>query len=198
MVSWGMKPHASLPSPFHIVDLEPTQSERIEAVAAMLVDEFKEHHPKGWPTLADAREEVQEAFGPGRVHRVAVSSEGAVLGFIGAIPTYHGRLWELHPLVVAAAFQGQGVGSALVRDLERLGQEQGIIAITLGTDDEDNQTSLGGCELYPDVLAHLQSIRNLNRHPYEFYQKLGYALIGAIPDANGAGRPDILMAKRLR
>lgn len=185
-------------APFSIVDLEPSQSERIEAVAAMLVAQFQDHHPAAWPTLADAREEVQEAFAPGRVRRVAVSADGAVLGFIGAIPTYHGRLWELHPLVVAAAAQGRGVGSALVRDLERLGREQGVLAITLGTDDEDNQTSLGGVDLYPNVLAHLQSIRNLNRHPYEFYQKLGYAIIGAIPDANGFGRPDILMAKRLR
>lgn len=33
--------------------------------------------------------------------------------------------------------------------------------------------------------------------PYEFYQKLGYAIIGVVPDANGLGKPDILMAKRV-
>jgi len=38
-------------------------------------------------------------------------------------------------------------------------------------------------------------IRNLGRHPYEFYQKLGYVIVGVIPDANGLGKPDILMAK---
>jgi aminoglycoside 6'-N-acetyltransferase I len=34
-------------------------------------------------------------------------------------------------------------------------------------------------------------------HPYEFYQKLGYVIVGVIPDANGPGKPDILMAKSL-
>jgi hypothetical protein len=36
------------------------------------------------------------------------------------------------------------------------------------------------------------------RHPNEFYQKLGYEIVGVIPDANGLGKHDILMAKSLR
>ena len=47
------------------------------------------------------------------------------------------------------------------------------------------------------AVGRLAGIRNLRRHPYEFYQKLGYVIIGAIPDANGFGKPDILMAKRI-
>lgn len=38
---------------------------------------------------------------------------------------------------------------------------------------------------------------SLRRHPYEFYLKLGYTVVGVIPDANGPGKPDILMATRL-
>jgi len=48
------------------------------------------------------------------------------------------------------------------------------------------------------VLGHARRIRNLRRHPYGFYQKLGFALVGVLPDANGPGRPDIFMAKRVR
>ncbi len=40
-------------------------------------------------------------------------------------------------------------------------------------------------------------IRNINRHPYEFYQKVGYQIVGVIPNANGLGKPDIIMAKSL-
>ena len=64
-------------------------------------------------------------------------------------------------------------------------------------DDEDNRTSVGGVDLYPNVLEHLANIKNLHRHPYEFYQKLGYVIVGIIPDANGKGKPDIFMAKRV-
>jgi len=34
-------------------------------------------------------------------------------------------------------------------------------------------------------------------HPVNFYLKLGYVIVGIIPDANGMGKPDILLAKRV-
>ncbi len=40
-------------------------------------------------------------------------------------------------------------------------------------------------------------IRNLHGHPYEFYLKNGFSIVGAVPDANGYGKPDIIMAKRV-
>lgn len=41
------------------------------------------------------------------------------------------------------------------------------------------------------------AVRPEGGHPYEFYQTLGFVILGVIPDANGLGKPDILMAKRL-
>lgn len=186
------------PLPFTIADFDPTRSDWIDSAASMLVAEFREHHPEAWPRYDDAVDEVRESLAAGRVSRVAVRDDETVIGWIGAIPAYSGRVWELHPLVVRAPFQGRGVGSALVRDLEWQARERGVATIQLGTDDENHQTSLGGVDLFPDVLHHLQCIQNLNRHPFTFYQKLGYHIIGAIPDANGFGKPDILMAKRLQ
>ncbi len=34
-------------------------------------------------------------------------------------------------------------------------------------------------------------------HLYGFYQRVGYTIVGVLPDANGFGRPDIFMAKRI-
>jgi aminoglycoside 6'-N-acetyltransferase I len=34
-------------------------------------------------------------------------------------------------------------------------------------------------------------------HALTFYRRHGYGIVGVLPDVNGAGRPDILMAKRL-
>lgn len=84
---------------------------------------------------------------------------------------------------------------AAVTDLEAYVGARGGLTITLGTDDENDQTSLSGINLYPNVWEHIARIRNLKSHPYEFYQKLGYVIVGVVPDANGIGKPDILMAK---
>ena len=34
-------------------------------------------------------------------------------------------------------------------------------------------------------------------HPAGFYMRQGFEIVGLIPDANGPGKPDILMAKRV-
>ena len=43
----------------------------------------------------------------------------------------------------------------------------------------------------------MRSIRNLRDHPYEFYLRVGFRIAGVLPDANGRGKPDIFLAKRV-
>ena len=74
---------------------------------------------------------------------------------------------------------------------------RGATTLYLGADDEDGRTSLSETDLYPNPLDHLASIENPGRHPYEFYRACGFSVVGVIPDANGPGKPDILMAKRI-
>ena len=54
-----------------------------------------------------------------------------------------------------------------------------------------------GVDLYDNLPQRLATVRNLRRHPFEFYQRLGFTIVGVVPDANGPGKPDILMAKRI-
>ena len=69
--------------------------------------------------------------------------------------------------------------------------------IYLGTDDERFQTSLSEGDLFENTFEKIENIINYHNHPYEFYQKIGYKIVGVLPDANGAKKPDIIMAKRL-
>jgi aminoglycoside 6'-N-acetyltransferase I len=181
-----------------IADLRADDAQAIEQVAAILVAAFADHWPAAWPNLAAARVTVLESFGAERVSRVALDEHGAAAGWIGGSAQYHGHVWELHPLAVHPAWQGRGVGRALVADFEAQVRARGGLTIWLGTDDEDNLTSLSGVNLFPDVLDHAERIQNLRHHPFEFYQKVGFVIVGVLPDANGPGKPDIFMAKSVR
>ena len=182
----------------NIVSLLPDNDHLIQQAAQLLLDAFHEHWPEAWPTLEEGLEEVHEMLQTERICRVAVDEQGNLLGVIGGIPQYDGHIWELHPLAVQPNMQGKGVGRALVEDFEEQVRLKGGLTITLGSDDDDNMTSLSGIDLYENLWKKIQNIRNLKNHPFEFYQKLGYVITGVVPDANGVGKPDILMSKRIR
>jgi aminoglycoside 6'-N-acetyltransferase I len=169
----------------------------IRQAAQLLVDAFREHWPDAWPTLEEALKEVHEMLESERICRVAMDEQGNLLGIIGGIPGYDGNVWELHPLAVQPSQQGRDIGRALVEDFEEQVRVQGGLTITLGSDDEDGMTSLSNVDLYENLWEKIRDIRNYKNHPFEFYQKLGYVITGVVPDANGKGKPDILMAKRI-
>ena len=181
----------------HIMDLTTGDERRLDAVATLLSEGFADTGSRAWSTPEAARLEVEESLREGGISRVAVDADGAVIGWIAGMPEYEGNVWELHPLVVAPGRRDQGIGRALVRDFEEQVRQRGGLTIVLGTDDEDGRTSIGDVDLYPDVLGAVRTVHVLRDHPLVFYQKIGFAIVGVIPDANGAGKPDILMAKRV-
>ncbi|HEX2095560.1 MAG TPA: GNAT family N-acetyltransferase [Longimicrobiaceae bacterium] len=180
-----------------IADLVPEDGDAVVQAAELLVEGFREYWPEAWPDLDSALAEVRESFAPDRISLAARDPEGRVVGWIGGIRQYDGLVWELHPLVVHAAHRRRGIARALVAALERRTADAGGITLWLGSDDMSGQTSLGGVDLYPDVLGHLARIRNLRDHPYEVYQRLGFVITGVMPDASGPGRPDLFLAKRI-
>jgi aminoglycoside 6'-N-acetyltransferase I len=180
-----------------IIDLKLKKACWIEPAASLLFDAFRVNWPDAWPTLEDAREEIGDAFSEDRIALGALSETGTLLGWIGAIPTYEGKVWELHPLAVDPQTHGRGIGRHLVEGLEAEIALRGGQTLWLGTDDENNLTTVGGMDLYPNPLEHLTQIKNLGGHPFEFYRKLGFVITGVMPDANGFGKPDIYMAKRV-
>ena len=180
---------------FTIEDLTATDDARVDGAAQLLNAAFA---PLGvWTTIAEARQEVVESVSPDKVSRVAVSDDGKVVGWIGAIQQYDGFVWELHPIVVNESQRRQGVGRALVSDLERILSERGALTLWAGSDDLAGETSLGQIDLYPALPAAFGQVRSWGRHPLPFYRELGFHVIGVMPDANGPGRPDIFLGKRL-
>ena len=165
-------------------------------MAQLLVDAFREHWDDAWETFVDGLKEVEEMCEAERICLVAVDDD-KLLGMIGGIPEYDGNVWELHPLAVQPGLQGKGIGRALVLALEEQVRQRGGLTIMLGSDDQDDMTSLANVDLYVDLWDKVKNIQNFKGHPYEFYQKMGYVITGVVPDANGLGKPDIMMSKRV-
>jgi aminoglycoside 6'-N-acetyltransferase I len=178
-----------------IEDLTAAEPGGIEAAAQLLHAAFS---PLGaWTTMAEARDEVIASTSADRVSRVARSSEGAVIGWIGAIRQYDGLVWELHPIVVDKSHRRHGVGRALILDLESVLTAHGALTLWAGSDDLAGETSLGGVDLYRALPKRLAEVHSWGGHPLPFYRRLGFHITGVMPDANGPGRPDIFLAKRL-
>jgi aminoglycoside 6'-N-acetyltransferase I len=57
--------------------------------------------------------------------------------------------------------------------------------------------TLYGVDLYENPLGALANIRSKRKHAYEFWLKIGFSIVGVMPDAEGRGKPAILLAKRI-
>jgi aminoglycoside 6'-N-acetyltransferase I len=154
--------------------------------------------PHAWPKPEDAMVELVERLIPENTLLAVVDNE-EVLGWGGILaPVYNGNVFELHPLCVHPKHQRKGIGRLLVTALEDEARKQGGLTIHLGADDELElgQTSLANTDLYIDLPNQLINF-NPGTHQSAFYLKVGYKIIGVMPDANGKGKPDIYFGKRL-
>jgi aminoglycoside 6'-N-acetyltransferase I len=147
-----------------IVDLKADAEDLVNQAARLLLDAFR-NRTEDWQDPESARQEVLSSLAPDRISRVLVDESGMALGWIGGIPMYGGRVWELHPLVVSESHRRRGIGRALVEDLERLVALRGALTLWAGSDDENCETTLSGTDLYPDIPGSIRSIRNLGHHP---------------------------------
>ena len=149
-----------------------------------------------WPTLNEetAIETVNDCISDGSIC-LGIKLHDILIGWLGIRPLYD-RTWELHPMLISHDFQGKGYGKILLYEAERIASEQGIIGIFAGSDDETGKTSLSGQDINGEnIFDVIKGIKNLENHPYEFYIKCGYSIIGIIPNANGHRKPDILLWK---
>lgn len=179
-----------------IVDFGALDTAR-HAEAATILRDALAHLPSAYNAPGEAEAEVALRCVDGDWLGYAAMDGDRLVGWSGAIRTYsHG--WEIHPLVVAPDRQRRGIGSALLAALESRARGEGALTLFLGSDDDYGGTSLYGRELWPDVVDHVATTEPTDRgHALTFYRRHGYRIVELLPDVNGAGRPDIVLAKRL-
>lgn len=170
----------------------------IDSVAELLRDGFSDTGTDSWSTMDECLTTVRGSIDEKKISLIAIDENDGLLGWAAGECLYDEHTWELEVLVVDRQSQEKGVGGKLLSDFEAAVLDRKGLNVFLGSDDENERTSLGGIELYPDPLQHLARIKNIDRHPFEFYLKQGYSITGVVPDANGIGKPDIFMTKRLR
>lgn len=156
------------------------------------------HLPSGYQRAGEAEAEVALRSNDAEWVGYAALQGERLVGWIGALRAYtHG--WEVHPLLVAPGHQRRGIGSALLERLETHARSDGILTLFLGSDDDYGGTTLFERDLMPDLLHYAATVEATARgHALNFYRRHGYQVVGLLPDVNGAGRPDILLAKRLQ
>lgn len=179
-----------------IVPFESLNADQREA-AADILRRTTARWPSAYGTPERARLETAQFVDKDERLALAAMEHGAVRGWIGAITQGYDFGWELHPLVVAPEHQYRGIGTQLVRALEDRARAEGICTLYVGSDDEFAGTNIHGIDLYPDIPRHIRDVAPTGGHPLAFYRKVGFTVVGLIPDVNGPGKPDILMAKRL-
>ena len=178
-----------------IVGFEALDADQLVQAAAILERAFA-HQPAAWPTPEERAEEVRSFLEDDEREAIAALMGERVVGWIGWIES-HSHSWELHPLAVDPDWQGRGIGRRLAAELEARAREAGMLSVWLGTDDDFGGTNLFGVDVYPGVLAHAARAKATKGHPVGFYRKLGYEVVGLFPDANGFGKPEVLMPKRI-
>jgi len=129
---------------------------------------------------------------------IAALNEEEVIGWCGILPQYDGKVFELHPLVVRHDWQRKGIGTALVNEIAAIARGKGGLTLYAGADDEKpgGETSFANADLYDDLPKRIREF-DPGKHQAAFYLKNGFKIIGVIPDANGTGKPDIFLARRL-
>ena len=123
----------------------------------MLAEAFPDEN--GWPTIELGLAEIEWVAKDGFV-LAAIEGE-QVRGWVGGLEEYRGRVWELHPIVVAKDRRLQGTGRVLVEAFEAEARRRGGLTATLGTDDHYGQTSVFDVNLYRDLPAHISGLRDL-------------------------------------
>jgi aminoglycoside 6'-N-acetyltransferase I len=174
----------------------------IEQAVRIMLESFPDDEM--WPDLNEkkALETVTNSLDEKNIC-IGLKVGNELAGWVCLSPMYgkieNEETWNLQPLAVSTKFKGRGFGKILMNEVERLAREKNIIGILLSSGDEADKTSLSDREISGEnVIEEIKNIKNYKNHPYEFYQKCGYSIIGIVPNGYGLRRTDIWLWKDIR
>ena len=177
---------------YTIININESEN-TIKQAAEILNQEF----PGMCPDINSALIEVNECIGEPNIC-IGIKNGNNLVGWAGLRPMYE-VTWELHPMVIKNEYQRKGYGKILLNELEKIALKRKIIGIFAGSDDETNSTSLSEKDITKEnIFYEIQNVKNYRNHPYDFYIKCGYLIVGIIPNANGDRKPDIWLWKDIR
>ncbi|MBX9927741.1 MAG: GNAT family N-acetyltransferase [Gemmatimonadaceae bacterium] len=121
-----------------------------------------------WITLGRTAEQCRSVLEPPKEIRIAVEDDGTPLGLI-AIDMRGLVRGYIQTVVVAAHARGRGVGTALIAAAEQ--------------------------EIFCESPNAFICVSSFNQEARRLYERLGYALVGALTDFVVAGHDELLLRK---
>ena len=183
---------------FPIVDLKPEDTALIQQTA-QIAYETSQTISKIWlPDMDAALEEVYDSLNQDEGVSRVLLIDNTVAAWIGIFPLYS-KIVEIHPLIVNPAYQNRGLGRRMVAQAIAWAERRGALTLFVGTSDETMATSLSllGIGLYGNPGGAIANFHQLKSHPCGFWLKMGFRIVGVLPDAEGPGMPNIMLAKPL-
>lgn len=195
---------SSLRIPVDIHQFNPVDELQLQE-AATLAFAAMEPVSSAWPTFDACLGDLLDATRrEDSLLLAAATPDGRLCGLLSAFPAYVGQILRLDLIAVAPDLQRRGVGSALLGSLQIAARARGFHSVLTSYPDEAGRTPLAGRNLYPSPLASLSEFDRTAADsplsadsPLAFFLRSGFALTGVVPDAHGAGRPELLLARRL-
>ena len=177
-----------------IVALGPADDRRVRQAAALLVDGFRKL-TDAWPTLGSALDEVRAWFaarpaeprGPGR--RWCRPSAGSAPSPSTTAASGSCTRWWWHHRGNARRWAGAGDGPGGQSSARGVPRPSGW-----GTKIKPARTSLANSRSLRRPTRDIShGVRNLGNHPFTFYQRLGFTIVGVVPGRQRhwqTGHPD--------
>lgn len=136
-------------------------------------------------------------FAPEDLSLIARDGDGQPIGWLRAEHFKRQASAEIKLVAVHPSRRRQRVGQTLVRAAEERMRAVGCVTMLATVGDTRGRTNLYGVDVTADAPRLLAAFHCHADHPAGFFLRVGYRLVGVLPDAYGPGKHDLTLARRI-